>query len=178
MAHMKVKWLDAGKGTEKWRKILVIAKGKMSLSRDTESLWTSRIDKIKWEGKSMVRCSRRDRVIVRKRVKNECHNHVKKPRTFCKVQTVSELTLTPIKRALTKSGFELIFGHSPQTLTTRVVRKLYLRDMKHICNKLRCDSNARTSNASRKERYWKIKSMHIGVKLLDEHRWTCDRDVT
>ena len=37
MAHMKVKGSDAGKGTEKWRKILVIAKGKMSLSRDAES---------------------------------------------------------------------------------------------------------------------------------------------
>ena len=37
MAHMKVKWLDEGKGTEKWCKILVIAEGKMSLSRDTES---------------------------------------------------------------------------------------------------------------------------------------------
>ena len=33
MAHMKVKWSNKGKGTEKWRKILVIAKGKMSLSR-------------------------------------------------------------------------------------------------------------------------------------------------
>ena len=37
MAHMKVKWSDKGKGIEKWRKILVIAKGKMSLLRDTES---------------------------------------------------------------------------------------------------------------------------------------------
>ena len=32
MAHMKVKWSDKGKGTEKWCKILVITKGKMSLS--------------------------------------------------------------------------------------------------------------------------------------------------
>ena len=32
MAHIKEKWSDAGKGTEKWRKILMIAKGKMSLS--------------------------------------------------------------------------------------------------------------------------------------------------
>ena len=32
MAHMKVKWSNAGKGTEKWRKILVIAEGNMSLS--------------------------------------------------------------------------------------------------------------------------------------------------
>ena len=38
MAHMKVKWSNAGKGTEEWCMILVIAKGKMSLSRDAESL--------------------------------------------------------------------------------------------------------------------------------------------
>ena len=36
MAYMKVKWSDKGKGTEKWRKILVIAEGKMSLSQDVE----------------------------------------------------------------------------------------------------------------------------------------------
>ena len=32
-----VKWSEEGKGMEKWRKILVIAEGKMSLSRDAES---------------------------------------------------------------------------------------------------------------------------------------------
>ena len=37
MAHMKVKWSDKGKGTKKWRKILVIAEGKMNLSWDAES---------------------------------------------------------------------------------------------------------------------------------------------
>ena len=37
MTHMKVKESDTGKGTEKWRKILVIAEGKMSLSRVAES---------------------------------------------------------------------------------------------------------------------------------------------
>ena len=37
MAHMMEKWSDEGKGTEKWRRILVIAEGKISLSRDTES---------------------------------------------------------------------------------------------------------------------------------------------
>ena len=47
MAHMLVKWSDAGKGIEKWRKILVIAEGRMSLSRDVESLWTSMIERIK-----------------------------------------------------------------------------------------------------------------------------------
>ena len=34
MAHMTVKWSEEGKGTKKWRKILVIAEGNMSLSRD------------------------------------------------------------------------------------------------------------------------------------------------
>ena len=37
MAHMKVKGSDAGEGTKKWRKILVIAEVKISLSRDAES---------------------------------------------------------------------------------------------------------------------------------------------
>ena len=47
MAHMQVKWLDTGKGTKKWRKILVIAEGKMNLSRDAVSLQTSMIERIK-----------------------------------------------------------------------------------------------------------------------------------
>ena len=37
MAHMMVKWSKEGKGTEKWRKIIVIVEGKLSLSRDAES---------------------------------------------------------------------------------------------------------------------------------------------
>ena len=37
MAHMTWKGSDMEKGTEKWRKILVIAKEKMSLSQDIES---------------------------------------------------------------------------------------------------------------------------------------------
>jgi len=35
------------KGNRKWRKILVIAEGKMSLSRVTISLYTSMIERIK-----------------------------------------------------------------------------------------------------------------------------------
>ena len=37
MAHKKVKWSDKGKGIEKWRKILMIAEGKINLSQDTAS---------------------------------------------------------------------------------------------------------------------------------------------
>ena len=47
MAHMQVKWLEAGKGIEKWCKILIIMEGKMSLSWDAVSLWTSMIERIK-----------------------------------------------------------------------------------------------------------------------------------
>ena len=47
MAHMKVKCSDVGKGTEKWHNILMIAEGKMNLSWDAESLWTSIIERMK-----------------------------------------------------------------------------------------------------------------------------------
>ena len=47
MAHITWKWSDMGKGTEKWRKILVIAEGKMSLSRVAKSLCTSMIERMK-----------------------------------------------------------------------------------------------------------------------------------
>ena len=119
-----------------------------------------------------------DRVVVRKWVKNKSHHHVHESRTFSKRPTWCELTITPIYRTLTESGNHLVFGHNPQTLTTGVVRMLYPWNMKHIRNKLLCDYNARTSNASRKERYWKIKTTHVGVKLLDQHDRTSDQDVT
>ena len=38
MAPISRKWSEMGKGTEKWHKILVIAKGKMNLSQVAESL--------------------------------------------------------------------------------------------------------------------------------------------
>ena len=60
MAHMTEKWLEEGKGTEKWHKIHVIAEGKMSLSRVVVSLNTSIIERIKCQGKFIVRCSRRE----------------------------------------------------------------------------------------------------------------------
>ena len=94
-----------------------------------------------------------DRVIIKERLENKSHDHVKKSRAFSKGRIASELTLTLVKRVLTESRFKLILGHSSQTLTTRVVRKLYPWDMKHIRNNLRCDNNARTSNASEKIRY-------------------------
>ena len=63
-------------------------------------------------------------------------------------------------------------------VTTRIVRKFYPRDPKHIRNKLQCDRNARTSNASEEKRYITINPVHIGVKLLDKHERTGDRYVT
>ena len=41
------KWLDKGKGVEKWCKILMIAEGKMSLSQVAKSLYSSIIERIK-----------------------------------------------------------------------------------------------------------------------------------
>ena len=90
---------------------------------------------------------------MRERIEYKGNHHVQKPWAFCKGQTVSELALTSLKRMLTKSGFELILGHSPQKLTTRVVRELYPRNSKHVRNKLQCDRNAYTSNASEEKRY-------------------------
>ena len=119
-----------------------------------------------------------NRVIIKERIEYKGHHHVQKLQAFCKGQTVTELALTPLGRTLTKSGFELILGHSPLTLITRVVRELYLRNPKHICNKLQCDRNVRTSNTSKEERYCTINPMHVGVKLLDKHERTSDRVVT
>ena len=61
MAHMIEKWVEEGKGIEKWRQILVIAEGKMSLSQVVVSLNTSIREIIKFEGKSIVRCSNKER---------------------------------------------------------------------------------------------------------------------
>ena len=47
MAHITWKWLEMGKGIEKWHKILMIAEGKMSLSRVVVFLCTSMIKRIK-----------------------------------------------------------------------------------------------------------------------------------
>ena len=106
------------------------------------------------------------------------HYHVYESRTFSKRPTWCKLTITPIRRVLVESNHELILGHNPQTLTTRIVRKLYPRNPKHIRNKLQCDRNARTLNASKEERYWTINPVHVGVKLLNEHERTSDRVVT
>ena len=52
-------------------------------------------------------------VIMRERMEYKGHHHVQKPRAFCKARTISELAFTPLGWTLTKSRFELIFGHSP-----------------------------------------------------------------
>ena len=111
-------------------------------------------------------------------MQNKSHHYVHESRTFSKKLTWCKQTLTPSRRALTKRRHELIPGHSPQTLTTRIVKKLYPRNPKHIRNQLRCDRNVRTSNASEEKRYWPINPVHVGVELLDKHERTGDRDVT
>ena len=123
MAHMTEKWVEERKGTEKWCKILVIAEGKMSLSRIAVLLNTSIRERIKCEGKSIVRCSNKeskkssmrlyDRVIVREWVQNKSHHHVYESRTFSNGLTWCKLTVTPIRKALIESRDHLVFGHSP-----------------------------------------------------------------
>ena len=92
-------------------------------------------------------------VVVREWMQNKGHHHVHESRTFSKVSTWCKLTLTPNRRALIESRHKLISRHSPQMLTNRIVRLLYLRDPKLICNKLWCDRNARTLNMSEEKRY-------------------------
>ena len=60
VVHMTKKWSEEGKSAEKWPRIRMIAEGKMSLSWIAVSLNTSIIERIKCEGKSIVRCSRSD----------------------------------------------------------------------------------------------------------------------
>ena len=60
MAHITKNWSEEGKGIEKWHRIRVIAEGKMSLSRVAISLYTSKIERMKCEGKSIVRCSNKE----------------------------------------------------------------------------------------------------------------------
>ena len=47
IAPITWKWSNKGKGIKKWRKILVIAEGKMSLSRVAKSLYTFMIERMK-----------------------------------------------------------------------------------------------------------------------------------
>ena len=60
MAHIMGKWLEEGKETEKWHKIHVIVKGKISLSQVAVSLYTSIMERIKCEGKYIVKCSNKE----------------------------------------------------------------------------------------------------------------------
>ena len=175
MAHITGKWSKKGKETEKWRKILVIAEGKMSLPRDAATRWTSIIERKRQQKPSMRLC---DGVVVREWMEYKSHHHDYESRTFSKRPTCCKLMITPIGRVLVESSHELIFEHSSQTLTTRIVRKLYPRNPKHIRNKLRCDRNACTSNASEEERYWMINPVHVRVKLLDQHERTSDWNIT
>ena len=90
---------------------------------------------------------------MRKRMQNKSHNHVKKPKAFSKGRTRGELTNTPVRGTLTKRGYELVFGHNPQTFITRVVMMLYLRDMNYLGYNIQSDHNVHTLNVSNKERY-------------------------
>ena len=79
---------------------------------------------------------------------------------------------------LTESRHELILRHNPQTLTGRIVGKLYPRNPKHIRNKLWCDRNRNTSDTSNKMRYRVVNPVHVLVELLNQYKRTSDELVT
>ena len=115
---------------------------------------------------------------MRERIEYKGHHHVQKPRPFCKAQVLSELALTLLRRMLTESRHELILRHNPQTLTGRIVGKLYPRNPKHIRNKLWCDRNRNTSDTSNKMRYRVVNPVHVLVELLNQYKRTSDELVT
>ena len=106
------------------------------------------------------------------------HHHVQKLQAFCEARAVSELAFTPLQRTLIENKHELILGRNPQTLTGRIVGKLYPRNPKHIRNKLWCGRNRNISDMSNKMRYEAVNSVHIVVELLNQHKRTSDELVT
>ena len=143
---------------------------------------------MKWKEKSMVNLLRRDnqkssarlydRVIVRQWMENERHHHVKESRTFCKARARGVLMVTPRWTCLTKKRREFVFGHSPQMITTSVVRMHYFRYVQYLGYKIWSNYNVCTLNASDKMRYWSIEFVHVGVKLLYDHGGTSHWDAT
>ena len=78
------------------------------------------------------------------------YNSITKPRARFLLSLLEHLTIDfPFHFILSiidvhldsASRDKLIPGHCPQTLTARIVRKLYPKDTKHIRNQLRCDKN-------------------------------------
>ena len=58
--------------------------------------------------------------------------------------------------------------------TGRIIGKLYPRNPKHICNKLRCDRNKNTSDTSNEMRYETVNPVQVRVELLNQHKRTSD----
>ena len=69
-----------------------------------------------------------DGVIVRQWHESECHHHVNESRAFRKTQAWGVELTTPNRRSPTEVGDEFISRHSPEMITTRVVRMRYPKD--------------------------------------------------
>ena len=113
-----------------------------------------------------------NRVIVRQWSKNKSHHHVKESRTFCKARVCGVLLPTPCGRCLTKMRQKLVSRHSPKTITARVVKICYPRNMQYLGYKIRGNYNMCTSKCHGKPRYRGIDTVFIGVKLLYKHDGT------
>ena len=64
---------------------------------------------------------------------------------------------------------KLVFGHSPQTLTTRVIKMRYPRDMWYLGYKILSEYDTCTSECRGKLRYKGIDTVYIRVKLMYKH---------
>ena len=63
-----------------------------------------------------------DGVVVREWIEYKSHHHVNESRTFSKRPTWSKLTITPIRRALVESSYELCRKYA---YTQRKVKRIY-----------------------------------------------------
>ena len=111
-------------------------------------------------------------------MQNKGHHRVHESKTFNKRLIWCKQTLTPNKGRSQKADMSLSLDTVLRCSQLGQSGNSFPRDPKHIRNKLRCDRNMHTSNASEEERYWTINPVHVGVKLLDKHERTGDRDVT
>ena len=81
------------------------------------------------EGQQKASMSLSNRIIVRKGIEKKCYHHIQEPLTFCKSRAGSVLTLIPRRRYLTKERQKFVFGDSPQTWTSGVIRMRFPQNM-------------------------------------------------
>ena len=113
-----------------------------------------------------------DGVIVRQWCKSECHHHVKESQAFCKTRAWGVELTTPNRRSPIKMREKVVSRHAPETLTAKVVRMCYPRDMQYLGYKIQSNYNMCTSECRNKLRHKGIDVVYVGVELLNKHNGT------